>query len=290
VVAMRKRHCIGMLTMVVVIGVWGQRTETGMRAGAPIGPGMVRIKGGTFLMGSKEHEKPVHAVRISGFYMDSTDVTQGEFSALMGFNPSHYSGDSMRPVEMVTWFDAALYCNARSRADGFDSVYSYASRKIDDHKSCSDLGGVEVAFKKHGYRLPTEAEWEYACRAGSATDYYWGGSFPLRTADDTAAMDANAWWHHNAGNATHPVAGRKPNAWGLYDMSGNVWQWCNDRYDTTTLGSQSDPTGPSTGAYRVLRGGSWYSADHIYILCSAYREYADPAGRYRRDGFRCVRR
>jgi len=90
-VAMRKRHCTCMLTMVVMIGAWGQRTETGMRAGAPIGPGMVRIDGGTFLMESKEHEKPAPAVRISGFYMDSTDVTQGEFSALMGFNPSHYN-------------------------------------------------------------------------------------------------------------------------------------------------------------------------------------------------------
>jgi formylglycine-generating enzyme required for sulfatase activity len=255
---------------------------------------MARIGEGIFSMGSKEHELPVHVVRISGFYMDSTDVTQGEFKELMGFNPSCFTGDSMRPVEMVTWFDAVLYCNARSRADGFDTVYSYTSKKIAGDKSCSDLGGVEIDFMKHGYRLPTEAEWEYACRAGSTTEYYWGGSYPPRTADDTAAIDANAWWHHNSANTTHPVAHKKPNAWGLYDMSGNVWQWCNDWYDSwydsASPGNRSDPTGPSTGRYRVLRGGSWYSAGRIYILRSAYREYADPEGGYRRDGFRCVRR
>jgi formylglycine-generating enzyme required for sulfatase activity len=146
-------------------------------------------------------------------------------------------------------------------------------------------------FTQHGYRLPTEAEWEYACRAGTTTDFYWGGSYPPLTASDTAAIDANAVWWHNSPDSTQPVAGKLANAWGLYDMAGNVWQWCNDWYGGYGSSSQSDPTGPSSGTYRVMRGGSW--ANYDYNLRSADRYvsgYAVPGGWNGDNGFRCVRR
>ncbi|MBN2038156.1 MAG: formylglycine-generating enzyme family protein, partial [Chitinispirillaceae bacterium] len=188
--------------------------------------GMKLITGGTFFMGSTNGysvELPVHSVTVSAFYMDTTEVTQADYRALMGVNPSYFTGDSLRPVEYITWFDAVLYCNARTKADGKDTVYSYTSVSGTPGDSCTALGGLAVDFAKSGYRLPTEAEWEYACRAGSTTDYYWGGSYPPATAADTLAVDNNAVWRHNSNFSTARVGTKLANAFGLYDMSGNVW-------------------------------------------------------------------
>ena len=219
---------------------------------------MVQIPGGTFQMGSTDmnfsDEQPVHSVTISPFLMDVTDVMQADYQTLMGVNPSYFTGVPQRPVEQVTWFDAVLYCNARSRHDGYDTVYWYSSITGTPGNGCSNLGNLTMDFTQHGYRLPTEAEWEYACRAGTTTDFYWGASYPPLTASDTAAIDANAVWWHNSPDSTQPVAGKLANAWGLYDMAGNVWQWCNDWYGGYGSSSQSDPTGPSSGTYRVMRG------------------------------------
>jgi formylglycine-generating enzyme required for sulfatase activity len=222
-------------------------------------------------------EQPVHSVQISSFFMDSTEVTQADFNTLLGFNPSNFTGDTKRPVETVTWFDAVLYCNARSKRDGKDTCYTYTGRTMSG-SYCTALAGIACNFTKKGYRLPTEAEWEYACRAATVTDYYWGG----------ATIDNYAWYTSNSGSATHAVAGKLPNAWGLYDMSGNVWEWCWDWYGSTyySASPSMDPTGPISGSPRVLRGGSW-SISASYLR-SASRSDITPGDRFDNIGFRVV--
>ena len=126
--------------------------------------------------------------------------------------------------------------------------------------------------------LPTEAEYEYANRAGTTTDYYWGRNYPPTTTADTLAIDSNAVWYYNSPNSTQPVASKKPNAWGLYDMSGNLWEWCNDWYGSYSATSQTNPTGATSGSYRVLRGGSWgndYAYGFAVFLCAAFRSDLD---------------
>jgi formylglycine-generating enzyme required for sulfatase activity len=172
---------------------------------------------------------------------------------------------------------------------GKDTVYRYTG---------TISSSVEIDYTKNGYRMPTEAEWEYACRAGTTTDYYWGKSCPITTHADTVAADSNAVWSNNSyalGSSspdygTHKVGSKKPNAWGMYDMSGNVWEWVNDWYGSYTAGSQTDPTGPtSAGTHRVLRGGGWnYYYD--YYLRSAYRYGYGPAYRNYDIGFRLASR
>jgi formylglycine-generating enzyme required for sulfatase activity len=252
--------------------------------------GMCFILSGTFQMGStvESSEQPVHSVTVSAFYMDTTEVTQADYLALMGVNPSNNTGDMNRPVERVTWFDAVLYCNKRSKRDGLDTVYSYTAITGTAGNGCTDLTGLTISLTKSGYRLPTEAEWEYACRAGTTTDYYWGRNYPPSTTADTLAMDNNAVWIHNSSMQTKPVAGKQPNAWGLYDASGNVLEWCNDWYGGYSSEAQSDPTGPTTGVFRCLRGGAALGFCQANELRSAYRLYASPHTQMP-IGFRSVR-
>ena len=207
---------------------------------------MVWIEGGTFMMGSNDgssDEKPVHQVTMSGFYMDKTEVTQAEYERVMGTNPSNFKGCPTCPVEKVSWHDAKAYC------------------------------------EKVGKRLPTEAEWEYAARAGTTTTYYWGNGSP----------DAYAWYNGNSGSKTHAVGQEQPNTWGLYDMSGNVWEWCSDWYDENYYSNSpsQNPQGASSGKSRVLRGGSW-SCIGNYLRCAA-RGGDVPDARDSGGGFRCVR-
>jgi formylglycine-generating enzyme required for sulfatase activity len=211
--------------------------------------------------------------------MDATEVTQADYEALMGVNPSDFEGDGERPVEQVTWYDAVLYCNARSKRDGLEPVYQYASIKKGDDGECIGLVKLTIDFSKNGYRLPTEAEWEYACRAGTTTEYYWG--------DD---MDGAYAWCENAGGKTQPVGTKKPNAWGLYDMIGNVWEWCHDWYaEDYYAGSRvKNPRGPNKkGVCRVIRGGSWKPNDS-HPPCSAGRHCWFPDGCENDLGLRCV--
>jgi sulfatase modifying factor 1 len=234
---------------------------------------MIFVQGGTFSMGSTSggsDEKPVHSVTVSSFYMDKHEVTQGEYQALMGNNPSDTAkgiGNNY-PVNKVNWNEAIEYCNALSRKEGLTPVYSGSGESI------------SMNINANGYRLPTEAEWEFAARGGNASrDYtYSGGN----------TVGAVGWIRDNSGNKNHPVGGKQANELGLYDMSGNVWEWCWDWYGDYTSGSQSDPVGMSSGADRVLRGGGWYRSSSNGR--SANRDYDNPSRRYNTLGFRVVRR
>ncbi len=221
-------------------------------------------------MGETGVAEPLRNVQVSPFFMDSVPVTQGAWRALMGSNPSHFTGNDSLPVETVSWFEAARFCNARSRAEKRDTVYVFTAPDT-----------ARIRYDVAGYRLPNEAEYEYAQRAGTTTDFYWGDS-----------LDADyCWYFANADNKTHPVGRLRPNAFGLYDMSGNLWEWCNDWYAPYDPAQVRDPAGPDTGSYRIVRGGSWYTYYPI-ILGSAFRHYLEPAPRFHppRDyyGFRCV--
>lgn len=228
---------------------------------------MKDIPAGTFAMGSdNDGASPPHQVTLSAFAMQETDVTQEQYLAVMDTNPSHFDtgmGASLRPVESVTWFNAVQFCNALSALSGLTAVY--------------DTSAWTADLSKTGYRLPTEAQWEYACRAGSTTEYWWG--------PDTNGMGARTWWYGNSDGQTHPVATKLANAYGLYDMPGNVWQWCNDWYEPYTAGAAINPTGAATGRCRILRGGAWdyYSYDGIR---SAWRSGVIPVYRVDSLGFR----
>jgi len=242
---------------------------------------MVLIPAGTFAMGSDNgtpDEAPVDPVTLGPFWMDRYEVVQEEFRKYERPDPSHFKGPR-QPLEQINWTDAAGYCNDRSRAEGLEPCYD------EETWACN--------CNANGYRLPTEAEWEYACRAGTRTQYGFGDS-DRRLAD-------HAWYADNSAKTTHPVGRKKPNAWGLYDMHGNVAEWCNDRYAkdyyrrtaAAAAGAVGieDPRGPDQGRERVIRGGAWNSS--AGSCRSAYRTsslsvddtcLADDA-----IGFRCVR-
>jgi formylglycine-generating enzyme required for sulfatase activity len=236
---------------------------------------MVLIPAGTFQMGSrhgKGEELFVHSVTVDAFLMDKFEVTQAEYERHNLPNPSHFKGPSL-PVEQVTWAQAAFYCNARSRADGLQPCYNEQTS--------------ECNYAANGYRLPTEAEWEYACRAGSDADYSFG--------NDARQLEGFAWYAGNAGKRTHPVGQKKPNPWGLFDMHGNVAEWCNDVFDKSyyKLSPATNPHGPADGSQYVLRGGSWTSSPDV--LSSFHRIAENPGfsdACLARDaiGFRCVRK
>lgn len=240
---------------------------------------MVVIPAGSFDMGSPQggdEEKPVHRVWIDSFLMDRHEVTQAEYEKLGQIeafpNPAHFKGAD-RPVEQVNWPQAARFCNARSRAEGLKPAYN------------EDTGACD--FEANGYRLPTEAEWEYACRAGTSTGYSFGS--------EARQLGDFAWFADNAAKKTHPVGQKKANPWGLFDMHGNVAEWCQDVFDKGYYKSSAEknPRGPSEGKEYVLRGGSWKSpADAVR---SAYRIGENPGfsdACLARDaiGFRCVRK
>ena len=203
--------------------------------------------------------------------MGQTHVTQGLWEKVMGGNPSRFKG-AQRPVERVSWFDAVRFCNALSGTEGLTPVYGIGT---------GDKPNVSLDLKANGYRLPTEAEWEYAAKAGTELKYAGG--------DD---LNAVAWNRDNAGNETHPVGTKKANAWGIYDMSGNVWEWCSDQLDEKAYkqrsGTVTDPLvyapGPSLRAVRG--GGYWLVADNCRVPCRR-RFVAD--GRGSNLGFRLLR-
>jgi formylglycine-generating enzyme required for sulfatase activity len=240
--------------------------------------GMKYIYGGTFDMGMAGIAEPVHKVTLSPFYIDSTEVTQADYKALIGSDPSQYANHPLNPVEEVTMFDIVLYCNERSKREGRDTVYTYTAKTGTPQIGLQNLDNFVIYYDRAGYRLPTEAEWEYACRAGSGTKFYWG---------DVPSLDY-CWAQNNAGGHTNQVATKKANAWGLYDMIGNDWEYCTDLDTVYTSASQTDPVGAATGWRRQLRGGAWHEAyDHPWMYC-ANRHSEVPTCRDNNVGFRCV--
>ena len=229
------------------------KSRTPQRISNSLGQKFVLIQPGSFEMGSNSgysDEKPVHRVTISKpFYLQSTEVTQGQWRAVMGSNPSNFKGDDL-PVEQVSWNDAQEFIRKLNAKEGSDK-----------------------------YRLPTEAEWEYAARAGSQSKYCFG--------DDAGRLGDYAWYDSNSGNKTHAVGQKKPNGWGLYDMHGNVWEWVQDWKASYSSGSSTDPSGPSSGSVRVFRGGGWN--DPARYCRSASRGWGDPGFRSIYLGFRLAR-
>lgn len=224
-----------------------------------IGMEFVSIPSGFFKMGgdkvreqAEDHENPIHRVDIrKGFFMGRFSVTQEQWARVMESNPSEFAG-GQRPVECVSWHDAQVF-----------------------------IESLNASENTRTYRLPTEAEWEYAARANSTTAYSFG--------NETSSLSAHAWFKKNAGDMTQPVGQLEPNEWGLYDMHGNVHEWCQDWFDRNyyTQGPKTDPTGPSTGLARALRGGDWSSLDW-YCRCAS-RSLSSPDRRSSRVGFRLVR-
>lgn len=234
-----------------------------------IGMKLLMISKGTFKMGSppgekgSAHDERQHEVTISkDYYLGVYEVTQAQYKKVMGDNPSYFQGENLPdpqkvndtsnfPVETVSWEDAVEFC--------------------------SRLSALPVEKTAgHVYRLPTEAEWEYACRAGNKLAYsFWG---------DVRALGDYAWYDLNCNDQPHPVGQKKANSWGLHDMHGNVWEWCSDWHGEYPNGPVSDPMGPRKGSLRVDRGGSWnYGAD----MCrSAFRGHLDPSGSNFNNGFR----
>ena len=206
---------------------------------------MMLVEGGTFSMGATseqivndtpEDEFPVHNVTLSNYYIGETEVTQELWNTVMGENPSNFKGDLQRPVEMVSWDDCQTFIAKLNELTG------------------------------KAFRLPTEAQWEYAARGGKQTKKY------LYSGGDD--LDAVAWHYYNASETTHPVKTKRPNELHLYDMSGNVWEWCADWYGAYSADGQTDPTGPAKGAKRVVRGGAWsYMSNYAPV---AYRNYCEP--------------
>jgi formylglycine-generating enzyme required for sulfatase activity len=229
-----------------------------------------------------ENEKPERQVIITCIYMGKYPVTQAEYDAVMGINPSFNSGADKGdfPVERVSWYDAVEFCNKLSERDNLEPAYSIDKINQDTNNgNASDTEKWTVSMRDgaEGYRLPTEAEWEYACRAGMETQY--------STGDTISAEQANF-------NSAGTRGGFAENPWGLYNMHGNVWEWCWDWYDENEYGNTSgrvgNPLGPAVGENRVRRGGSWRSADSNELR-SAFRESAGPDSAADDIGFRVIR-
>jgi formylglycine-generating enzyme required for sulfatase activity len=281
------------------------RTATPDRPGGSIitnslGMRLVRIAPGEFLMGApasdtlaQEDEKPQHRVRIArAFWLGAFEVTQRQYRAVTGENPSRFQESNDLPVENVDWNQAVAFCNKLSASEGLKPYYRWPTGER--------AGG-------DGYRLPTEAEWEYACRAGSTTRYC--------TGEDRAGVASVSWFADNSGNdlwdsapftteaggpghgpeagrhgcRSHPVGSKQPNAFGLYDMHGNLWEWCSDLYDADYYrrSPDADPVGPKQSDKRVGRGGSWYSSQK-YASSTSRDGYA-PGHRVGTLGFRVAR-
>jgi len=261
---------------VVLYAKWGTEDIT-----------MIDIPGGSFMMGSPydgvayTEEQPYHSVTLEGFLMGQTEVTQGQYLDVVGSNPSYFAAEpnnSSLPVELVSWYDAVEFSNALSQIQGFESVYTitdkvYVSGRIDSATVVADLS-------KDGYRLPTEEEWEYAALGGDGSP----GAFVYSGSD---TIDDVAWYHAVSDSLTHQVMVLAPNELGLYDMSGNVWEWSHDWLVSYDPEAANNPMMPAP-TMRVYRGGSY--VDVPDDVRNAHRSGGLPKLRGANNGFRLVRR
>jgi len=276
-------------TMAAVFAIAAQGSAQ-QASGAAFG-GMARVEGGTFLMGYCHDGgglwcgSPAREVTVSGFYMDRFPVTQGEWRDVMGTRPSYFTGERDSrgnqvtganwrnlPVESVSWFDAVEFANAMSLRAGLTPAYAI-----------SGTGSSRVVSwnrAANGYRLPTEAEWEFAARGGIVCQ----GNFVFSGSNTAGEV---AWYLGNSGGRTREVGTLRPNALGLYDMSGNVWEWVWDWFGFYPNEAQTDPAGASSGSYRVLRGGCWINS--AALVRSNRRHAFMPSDRDTFIGFRLVR-
>jgi formylglycine-generating enzyme required for sulfatase activity len=227
---------------------------------------------GVFMMGSNnESDNPKRPMVIERpFLLGETEVTQELFETIMGYNPSGFQGGNypnskQRPVEKITWYDAVRFCNKLSLKLGKRPYYNVSNVQYEDNNQKTNIKSANVTTNpnSNGFRLPLEKEWEYAVKARTNND--WAGT------NNANKLDEIAWFEENSGWQTHPVKGKRSNEWGFYDMSGNVWEWCYDKYE-------------SNSAYRVYRGGSWINKATNFH--SAYRNYDSPDGRDDALGFR----
>jgi len=276
-------------------GTVSQPSWSGLSASQPfssLASSLTTLPGGTFDMGCttgdpncQSDESPQHSVTLSRFEISDGEVTQAQWQSLMGSNPSSFVSPACPqcPVDAVSWYDAVVYCNRLSEAQGLapcyfsDAAYTQVYGKSGGTWSLPNSGTVYWNPSAKGYRLPTEAEWEYAARGGSATNLYSGSS----------TIDQVAWYTTNSGSRTKAVKGLFANGFGLYDMSGNVWEWCWDWYSVYSSSPSSDPRGPDTGSFRVRRSGSWVSYPRYCRV--AYRDVNSPGVRVNDLGFRLAR-
>jgi formylglycine-generating enzyme required for sulfatase activity len=228
----------------------------------------ILVKGGVFTMGDDQGDfspgsRPLHAVEVGDFYLSKYQLDQRTWQAVMGNNPSN-TKEERNPVEMVSWFDAVEFCNRLSAKEGLEACYRVEGKTV----------GFDIT--KNGYRLPTEAEWEYAARGGE--EYLYSGS---------DVIEVVAWYKNNSGGTTRPAGTKAPNRLGLYDMSGNVWEWCWDFYGAYKAGCEENPAGPFEGNDRTARGGSWL--DFAYGCTVGIRSRRNPSLPQCDVGFRLAR-
>lgn len=245
----------------------------------PVPENFVLVEGGTFHNGTSN-------VTISSFYIDKYELTQSEYQAVMGSNPSYFTGVTNGPVECVSWFNAVEYCNRRSMQEGLTACYSYGSYGTNPdawpsgwNTNPDNHSNVACSWTANGYRLPTEMEWMFAAKGGNQSQGY--------TYSGSNDIDAVAWYSGNSGSTTHTVGTKDPNELGIYDMSGNVREWVWDIWDNYPSEAQTDPHGATSGSYRVLRGGGCYS--YAYFCTVSYRHYGNATDAGYGVGFRVCR-